>query len=155
MFLHIDVSDEWTTTAVDDGRVHRLGDTSIHALQIRELPVDVERWMQRVALRGAPEGTAWKERGRANLSTVDGWPARLREIELDHASFQRVRIVAYYQFTDYASGAIVDVHASWYEPQRTDLIDLLGTARPDWGPQALTCLARQFGDARHKLLTLK
>lgn len=155
MVVRIEVSDEWTSTTGEDGVVHRLGDTTVHALPIRELPLDSARWMHQVAVAGAPAGTRATELGRHELVTVDGWRALLLEMALEHAELRRVRVVALYKFLDYAAGAIIDIAASWYAAQREDLIALLRGARPDWGPQDRTCLATMFQGAHQRLLTLK
>jgi hypothetical protein len=154
MYLEIDVSEEWTTSVVDDGHLHQLGDTSIHALRIRELPEDAGHWMQRAALRGAPAGATWTTLARAELQTVDGWDALLVETLVEHEAFRRVRVVALYRFLDYAAGAILDIAESWYEPQRADLLELLGSARPAWGPQERVGLAKLLGGAHRHLVTL-
>ncbi len=147
MILRVPVPDGWTSKVVDDGILHELGSTTIHALHIRELPVDALGWMRNRALAGAPAGTTWTQRLAMDLTTVGGWPAGVIEVELAHASFQQTRLVAFYQFRDYAAGAIVSSEPARFAELRGMLLDLLGDAWPDWGPQATTCLTRLFEGA--------
>lgn len=155
MILRVSVPEGWTSTAVADGILHEHDSTSVRALRIRERPADAAHWMQRTALQGAPTGTAWTQRSKVELKTVDGWPAWLFEVDLEHATFKRTRVVVLYQFLDYAAGAIVNADPATYVEQRPLLLDMLGSARPDWGPQDMTCLTRMFGDAASHIVTLK
>lgn len=147
MILHVDTPAGWTSAPIAEGIVHAKGDTTLSALRIRELPVDAARWMHRTALKGAPAGTQWTERSRAELVTRDGWSGLRLELDLVHGDWRRTRIVALYRFVDYAAGAIADVATSHYDPMRDELHTIFATGRPDWGPQDTTCLTRIFGPA--------
>jgi hypothetical protein len=141
MLLQLPVPDDWSRTRVGDSIVYQKGAIAIRALPIREHPLDAGRWVERAALKGAPVGTVWNQRVRAELITRDGWPALIVEVVLDHATFKQVRVIALYKFLDYASGAEVQATPEEFTKEREAILDILQGARPDWGAQDTVSLA--------------
>lgn len=129
---------------MDDGLVHQRGLVTIRAMRIREQPDNPELWMRHTALKGAPPQTAFTHQPATKLRTAEGWSAIIQETELTGAGFHQHRIVVLYAFVDYAAGAVVHMDAAQAAAHRTAVLDLLGKAGPDWGPQETACLARVF-----------
>jgi hypothetical protein len=140
MILHLTVPEGWTSIRSGDTAIHRKGRLAIRALPIREHPEDVAYWVERTALKGAPVGTRWSQRVRANLVTREGWPALVVEVLLEHDTFKQVRLLAFYEFLDYAAGAEVQADLEDFTREREAVLEILRSARPDWGPQESICL---------------
>ncbi|MFN0245530.1 MAG: hypothetical protein ACKV2T_01395 [Kofleriaceae bacterium] len=140
MILHLTMPGGWTSIRAGDAVIHRKGRIGIRALPIRELPENAKFWIERSALKGAPAGTKWTQRKRAELVTRDGWPAVVVEVVLAHETFQQVRVIALYQFLTYASGAEVHSDPEDFAHEREAIYDILQGGRPDWGPQETVSL---------------
>lgn len=143
MILRIPVGPGWAARATEDGVLYEKTGASLRALRIREHPDDPPLWMRHTALKGAPAGTAYTLSPPTKLETAEGWPAILQEVELTGPSFRQRRIVVLYAFLDYAAGAIARIDGD-ADAVRSEILDLLGKAAPDWGAQETATLARVF-----------
>ena len=141
MILHLTVPEGWTSIRSGNAVIHRKGRVAIRALPIREYPDDASVWVERAALKGAPIGTRWSQRARTNLLTRDGWPVMLVEVLLEHETFKQIRLMTLYAFMDYASGAEVHADLEDFLREREAILEILQTARPDWGPQEAVSLS--------------
>jgi hypothetical protein len=115
------------------------------------------RWQELVARSDHPPG-ARVMLGRAlDLTTIDGWPLRILEAEVQTAAGEliEVRMCGYFTFLEHASAVIARAQtAAKLQPHAKTILGVLRAGRPDWRGEP-ACLAQvwDLGASRPRFRT--
>jgi len=134
MRLSIDPAPAWIVE--QDGQRFRAGTVTIEVSPLIPLPDHVDAWAREVVRTDMPANTVLDIVIATDLTTADGWPLGIVESHAIAADSKRIveaRLHLFYTLLFY--GALVTVKCASpdeLETHRTEILDRLGRARPDW-----------------------
>jgi len=139
MRLIIEPAASWIVEELGDARRIRIGGVSLDISPITPLPDNASSWAQSVLRADLPPSTVLEVVMATDLTTSDGWRITVIESQVHAVESKQIvesRLHLFYSLLFYGAVAIArSDNADELEAHRSEILDTLGRARPDFnGP---------------------